>query len=105
MTRLIYIANIRLPTEKAHGLQIMQNCEAFANSGAVVELWTAGRVNTAEMRAITDPWSHYGVEHNFTIRRIPCLDLMPVASRWAERLLHLAFYLQMGTFSLMMALR
>jgi len=31
--KLIYIANIRLPTEKAHGLQIMKMCEAFANYG------------------------------------------------------------------------
>jgi glycosyltransferase involved in cell wall biosynthesis len=28
--RLIYVANARIPTEKAHGLQIMKMCEAFA---------------------------------------------------------------------------
>ena len=50
--RLIYIANIRLPTEKAHGLQIVQNCEAFADAGADVSLWAAARQNTPELRAV-----------------------------------------------------
>lgn len=30
--RLIYISNARLPTEKAHGIQIMKMCEAFARA-------------------------------------------------------------------------
>ena len=30
--KLIYIANARIPTEMAHGLQIMKMCEAFASS-------------------------------------------------------------------------
>lgn len=29
--KLLYIANIRIPTEKAHGIQIMKMCEAFTN--------------------------------------------------------------------------
>ena len=33
MPKLLYISLMRLPTEKAHGLQIMQNCEAFAAAG------------------------------------------------------------------------
>ena len=50
--KLLYLANIRLPTEKAHGLQIMQNCEAFADVGAEVTLWCARRVNTPELRNV-----------------------------------------------------
>ncbi len=103
MTRLIYIANIRLPTEKAHGLQIMQNCEAFADTGAEVELWAARRVNTDELKAIADVWAHYGVKRNFVIRRIPCLDFIGIVK--ANLLLRLAFYLQSGTFTLLMILR
>lgn len=75
MTRLIYVANIRLPTEKAHGLQIMQNCEAFADNGVEVTLWAARRHNTPELRTVSDPWAHYGVKHNFAIHRLPSLDL------------------------------
>ena len=40
MPKLLYLANIRLPTEKAHGLQIMQNCEAFAEAVKLVNVWS-----------------------------------------------------------------
>ena len=105
MTRLIYIANIRLPTEKAHGLQIMQNCEAFADTGAQVTLWVARRVNTPDMRAIPDVWAHYGVKRNFDIQRIPCLDLLPLIPARLNWLTRLAFYLQSVTFAVAMLLR
>ena len=38
MKKLIYIANARIPTEKAHGIQIMKMCEAFAGLGVDVEI-------------------------------------------------------------------
>jgi hypothetical protein len=103
MPKFLYLANIRLPTEKAHGLQIMQNCEAFADAGADVELWAARRINTPEMRAIKDAWAHYGVRPNFSIRRLPCLDLMafvPSDSRASQIL----FYVQALTYTLMVLL-
>jgi glycosyltransferase involved in cell wall biosynthesis len=96
MTRLLYLANARIPTEKAHGLQIMQNCEALADAGANVTLWAAGRVNTPEMRAIPDPWAHYGIRRNFELRRVPCLDLQP----WARQDIYI---LRKGTFLLQYA--
>ena len=77
--KLIYLANIRLPTEKAHGLQIMHNCEAFAEQGAQVELWVARRQNTPELRQIDDVHTHYGVNRSFVIRWLPTLDLLPQA--------------------------
>lgn len=98
--RLIYIANIRLPTEKAHGLQIMQNCEAFADAGATVSLWTAGRFNTRAMRSVRDVWAFYGVRRNFTMRRLPTLDLMPLVPDQTHVLARLIFYLQLWTFTL-----
>ena len=101
MPKLLYLANIRLPTEKAHGLQIMQNCEAFAEAGADVRLWAARRVNTAEMRGVKDVWAHYGVRQNFQIRRLPCLDLMafvPSDSRASQ----VMFYIQALTYTLVL---
>ena len=76
--RLFYLANIRMPTEKAHGLQIMQMCEAFACAGVDLTLIVPRRINSAEMSAIDDAWAYYGVDHNFAMTRIPCLDLF----RW-----------------------
>jgi glycosyltransferase involved in cell wall biosynthesis len=102
--RLIYIANIRLPTEKAHGLQIVQNCEAFAEAGADVSLWAAARQNTPELRAVDDVWAHYGVARNFRLRRLPTLDLMALASERDTAWSRLVFRLQMTTFALSMLL-
>ena len=78
MPKLLYISLMRLPTEKAHGLQIMQNCEAFADAGCDVTLWVARRWNSAEMRAVADPYAYYGVRANFKVRRIPCIDIFPL---------------------------
>ncbi|MBL8134591.1 MAG: glycosyltransferase, partial [Anaerolineae bacterium] len=98
--RLLYIANIRLPTERAHGLQIVQNCEAFAAAGAEVRLWVARRFQTAELRGVSDPWTHYGVARTFQIRRLPCLDLLPLVPGRADGLSKLVFAVQLATFAL-----
>ena len=97
MPKLLYISLMRLPTERAHGLQIMQNCEAFAEAGCEVTLWVARRWNTRQMRRVRDPYSYYGVDRNFSIRRIPCLDLFPLfpADSAGARL---AFYLLQFTY-------
>jgi glycosyltransferase involved in cell wall biosynthesis len=97
--KLVYIANIRLPTEKAHGLQIMQNCEAFAQNGAEVTLWAAQRVNVPELRDV-DPYSHYGVERVFGLRRLPTLDLLPLVPGRSDRIAQLIFALQAITLTL-----
>lgn len=68
MTRILYIANIRLPTEKAHGLQIMKTCEAF--EGAEVELVIPTRHNPIN----EDPFSYYSVDKKFTITTLQVPD-------------------------------
>ncbi|MEP7287238.1 MAG: glycosyltransferase [Chloroflexota bacterium] len=98
--KFLYLANIRLPTEKAHGLQIAQMCEAFAKSGAAVTLIAAQRINTPEMAAISDVWAYYGVAHNFAIRRIACIDLF----RFGPRFSRIAFALQSLSYTLMLIL-
>lgn len=67
---ILYIANIRLPTEKAHGIQIMKMCEAFARLGHEVELIVPNR----HTPITEDPFLYYGVDHNFTITRLPTFD-------------------------------
>ena len=68
--RLFYIANVRLPTEKAHGMQIMKSCEAFVRAGLTVELIVPRRKNPMQ----GDPFSYYRVERNFVVTRLPVLD-------------------------------
>ncbi len=67
--KIIYLANIRLPTEKAHGAQIMKTCEALAKAGAEVELVVTNRKSEQ-----ADPFAYYGVEPVFKITRLPVLD-------------------------------
>ena len=83
--KLLYIANMRLPTEKAHGVQIVQNCEALAAAGAEVTLWAARRVNRLKLHGQQDPWSFYGVARDFKIARIPSLDLHWLLPAFAQR--------------------
>lgn len=89
MQRLIYIANIRLPTEKAHGIQIMKTCEALARQGAEVELVVPRRLNHIK----DDPFAFYGVAKNFKIIRLWCLDLISLDIFGA-----LGFWIESWTF-------
>ncbi|MBU0722852.1 glycosyltransferase, partial [Patescibacteria group bacterium] len=72
--KLIYIANARIPTEKAHGAQIFQMCESFANSKLDVELIIPWRFNHIKQ----DPFEYYGVKKNFKITKIFSFDLIPL---------------------------
>src|SRR3989344_8012 len=90
--KIIYIANTRLPTEKAHGLATMKICEAFARTGTVVEL-----IVPQLWRRSSDPFSFYGVKPTFKIHRVFCFDLMPILPfRFLEPI---TFFLQMISFS------
>ena len=70
--KLLYIANIRLPTEKAHGIQIMEMCSAFAGKGLGVELVIPKRYNTI----LDDPFEYHDIKRVFSIRTLPCLDFV-----------------------------
>lgn len=88
--KLIYIANARIPTEKAHGIQIMKMCEAFAKRGLDVELIIPKRRNPIK----EDVFKYYGVEAKFAIKTIFSLDLLGI--KHIERL---ALYVQALTFA------
>lgn len=73
--KLYYIANIRLPTEKAHGLQIMKMCESFSSvvgGDWAVELVVPRRLNTIRENV----FRYYDVRPSFSITFVPCLDLI-----------------------------
>lgn len=77
MNKLYYIANVRLPTEKAHGIQIMEMCQAFVDSGMEVELVIPDRKTVIDGRVINeDPYRYYGVREVFKIKKLWCLDLV-----------------------------
>ncbi len=70
--KITYLANIRLPTKKAHGIQIMKTCEALARNGAEVSLVVTGRKTDVS----EDPFLYYKVEKNFNIYYAYCPDLV-----------------------------
>lgn len=86
--RIVYIANARIPTERANGIQVIHMCEAFAKAGAEVELVVPWRQNPLT----EDTYQYYGVEENFFIRRVPSLDLIAFGQ--------LGFLIQEWTFLL-----
>lgn len=104
MPHLLYISHARFPTEKAHGLQIIQNCEALAAVGYDVQLWVSTRRNTPEMRAISDAFAHYGVARTILLGRVPSVDLYPFVSG-NLCLEYIAFYVHLLTFNLMLLVK
>lgn len=72
--KILYINCSRIPTEKAHGLQMMKMCEAFADFGVALELWIPKRLNFIKK----DAFDYYGVKRNFTIKKIPCIDFIVI---------------------------
>ena len=90
MNKIIYIANVRMPTEKAHGIQIMKMCEAFANQGLEVELIMPWRFNKIKQC----PFEYYGIKCNFKIKRMPSLDLIFL------NIPKIGFWIQSLTFSI-----
>jgi glycosyltransferase involved in cell wall biosynthesis len=101
MSRLLYASLMRFPNEKAHSLQIAQNCEAFVQAGYEVTLCVPMRFNPPALRVL-DPFAHYGVAPCFRLLRLPALDIMPWTRGRAQRA---AFYLIIASFGLALLLR
>lgn len=86
--RLLFVANSRIPTERAMGTAIMKQCEAFARRGIDVELVVPRRENTVR----DDPFVYHHVEKKFTITYLRSFDV-PVLD-----LVHLRFFVQKLSF-------
>lgn len=70
--KIIYIANIRFPTERAHGIQIAKTCEAFAALGAEVDLVVTNRAT-----GITeDVQTYYNLRRTFPVLRVAVPDIV-----------------------------
>lgn len=83
-----YVANIRFPTEKAHGAQVAKMCEAFVRAGADIRLLVSARKNPL----VEDPFRYYGILKPFPLVRIWSLDTVSWGV-WGFRLQSLTFAL------------
>jgi glycosyltransferase involved in cell wall biosynthesis len=88
---IAYLANVRLPTEKAHGYQIMRVCAELAALGHSVTLYVPARRNPIA----GDPFTYYGLVPTFPVVVVPCADWM----RFVPLLGSLAFVLQTRSFA------
>lgn len=70
MKKIYYIANARMPTERAHGIQLIKMCEAFLEEGVDLELIAPKRKTTAESIK-----KFYGLKRDIPIKKIPVVDL------------------------------
>jgi glycosyltransferase involved in cell wall biosynthesis len=70
--KIAYVANVRMPTERAHGVQIAKTCEAFVRTGVEVELVVPRR-----RTHIADTVSkYYGLKDGFKITKLFTLDIV-----------------------------
>lgn len=98
MTKVLYISNARIPTEKAHGRQIMKMCEAFVRCGIDVELVVPYRHNILK----ANPFEYYDIPADlFRIKKLPSIDLVIFGKIgfWIQHLSFLFFVIPYATFS------
>jgi glycosyltransferase involved in cell wall biosynthesis len=81
--RIAYCTNVRLPSERAHGHQIAQMCDAFAGQGHTVDILAPVRWNPLE----EDLHSYYGISTAVKITYLRNFD-------------HRAFWLPLGVLGL-----
>ena len=98
--RLLYIARARIPTEKAHGLQIVKMCEAFAKIGIDVELVIPFRIQTRVLKG-RNAFEYYNVKRIFDIKKLPAPDLIYFTSFLKGRLGIALFHAHSFIFSIL----
>ena len=88
--RIVYLAKARIPSRKAHSINVMKMCEAFAKNGHTVILMNYDYPNVEP--GIKDIFGYYGVAPCFTVRLLPLweavlhkLRLASWVTRWHVR--------------------
>jgi glycosyltransferase involved in cell wall biosynthesis len=76
--KIIYLANVRLPTEKAHGIQITKACESLGRVGVDIELVVPRRYTPIE----ESPERYYAITTPFPIRRLAVPDVVRCFGRF-----------------------
>jgi len=68
MQKLYYVANARMPTEKAHGIQIAKMCEALIEEGVDVTLVVPRRGSVGSIREF------YGLRQDIPVVTLPAVN-------------------------------
>jgi len=70
--KILYFANSRIPTEKAHGVQIFKTLESLVKTGVKASLIVPTRKNKQFNN--TNSFEYYDVEKVFNLIKIKTLD-------------------------------
>lgn len=73
--RIAYCTNVRLPSERAHGHQVAQVCDALAHLGHTVTIFAPFRKNIVD----EDYWTYYNADRSVAIRHLGSFD--PISSK------------------------
>jgi len=84
---MFYIANTKMPNEKAFSIHMVKMCEAFSKNGAKVTFV----VPITRKRIKDDPYDYYGIKRIFDIERVPSIDLVGIVPRFGYWLQYLSF--------------
>ncbi|OGZ05815.1 MAG: hypothetical protein A2845_03355 [Candidatus Lloydbacteria bacterium RIFCSPHIGHO2_01_FULL_49_22] len=71
-----FVMHLRMPTEKAHGLQIANTLQALSRAGQQVELWVTKRKNAISENVFT----YYGLSERFPVRYLRVLPALRLTS-------------------------
>ena len=71
--KIVYITNARLPTEKAHGVQILKMIQAFSGLGNQTILIHPKR-HQKEISHKTNVFKFYGIEKTFEVKSLKFVD-------------------------------
>ncbi len=71
-----FVMHLRMPTEKAHGLQIAKTLEALTKIGEHVELWVPRRTNPIH----EEVFQYYALTERFPIRILASLEALRLAT-------------------------
>jgi len=77
--RWLYLANARVPSEKAHVFQIFQMLDGFTDAGLDVELVHPRRDNLSHLENV-DPQALYGLRHAPRMRSVRTLDAIKLVT-------------------------
>lgn len=65
--KIAYLANVRIPSERAHATQIIHMCKAFTEAGHDLDLYC----NTRVQKNKKDIATHYNIDVHFNLYRLP----------------------------------